>query len=337
MANFGMDGQIQAAEAKRENFSYGKAIREATAEAMRRLPEVLIFGEGITDSGAVFGTTAGLLEEFGPRRVVETPLSESAITGICTGAALAGLRPILVHQRVDFSLLGMDQLVNHAAKWSYMYDGRLSVPFVLRCIVGKGWGQAAQHSQSLQAIFAHVPGLKVVMPSSPADAAGLLLGSLEESCPVVIIEGRPLYALQEAVSLKAQPLGEAKILRPGRDLSVIGCSWLIPEILKAAEMVYPELNVEVIDLRTISPLDERTLVESAKRTRRVMVVDTAWRSFGISAEVSSLIHENCFGQLLKPVVRLALPDLPTPCSPFLEKMYYPDSTQIATQMRELAR
>lgn len=337
MANFGMDGHIQATETERENLTYGKAIREATAEAMRRRPEVMIFGEGITDSGAVFGTTAGLLEEFGPRRVVETPLSEAALTGICTGAAIAGLRPILVHQRIDFSLLGMDQLVNHAAKWSYMYDGRLKVPFVLRCIVGKGWGQAAQHSQSLQAMFAHVPGLKVVMPASPADAAGLLLGSLEENCPVVFIEGRPLYSLQEPVSLRPQKLGKAVVRRPGKNITVIGCSWLMPEILKAAESLSPGIDAEVIDLRSISPLDERTLVESAQRTRRVMVVDTAWRSFGISAEVSSLIHERCFSRLLKPVARLALPDVPTPCSPHLEKIFYPEANLIASQMRELAR
>jgi pyruvate dehydrogenase E1 component beta subunit len=335
MANFGMDGRIQATEAQPEKLNYGRAIREATAEAMRRRPEVVVFGEGITDSGAVFGSTAGLLEEFGSRRIVETPLSENALTGICTGAAIAGLRPILVHQRIDFSLLGMDQLVNHAAKWSYMYDGRLRVPFVLRCIVGKGWGQAAQHSQSLQAMFAHVPGLKVVMPASPADAAGLLLGALEESCPVVFIEGRPLYPLQGPVALKPEKLGEAKVLRPGKDLTVIGCSWLMPEILKAAEMVGPGINAEVIDLRSISPIDGATLTESAKRTRRVLVVDTAWRSFGISAEISALIHERCFGGLLKPVARLALPNVPTPCSPQLEKFFYPDANRIATQMREL--
>lgn len=336
MASFGMDGHTQPPEAT-EKVTFARAVRDATAEAMRRRPEILVFGEGITDSGAVFGSTAGLLEEFGPRRVVETPLSENAITGICTGAALAGLRPILVHQRIDFSLLGMDQLVNHAAKWSYMYDGRLRVPFVLRCIVGKGWGQAAQHSQSLQAMFAHVPGIKVVMPASPADAAGLLLGALEESCPVVFIEGRPLYSLQESFSSETARLGEAKVVRPGNDLTVIGCSWLMPEILKAAEILSPQISTEVIDLRSVSPLDRATLVESVNRTRSALVVDTAHRSFGISAEISAILHESCFGRLRKPVARLALPDVPTPCSPYLEKVFYPEATLIATRIRELVR
>lgn len=338
MSKFGMDGEILASrQTVAKKMSYGEALCDATTIAMRRSKDVIILGEGITDSGAVFGSTAGLLAEFGPKRVIETPLSEAAMTGICTGAALAGLRPILVHQRIDFTLLGMDQLVNHAAKWSYMYAGKLRVPFVMRCIVGKGWGQAAQHSQSLQALFAHIPGLKVVMPATPRDAKGLLLASLEDNNPVVFIEARPLYNLSEEVPSEyfREELGRAIVRRPGRDISVIGVSHLMPEILQAAELLRGEVDMEVIDLRSVSPLDTASLVASVQKTGHALVVDTAWKSFGISAEISARLHEQCFGVLKKPVQRLALPDVSTPCSPALEKAYYPNSMQICTQVREL--
>ena len=261
MDKFGMEGKVSAllpiitSNSKMISMSFGEALRDATAIAMRASPEVMILGEGITDSGAVFGTTAGLLEEFGPKRVIETPLSEAAITGICVGAALAGMRPILVHQRIDFSLLGMDQLINHAAKWRYMHAGKFSVPLVLRCIVGKGWGQAAQHSQSLQGLFAHIPGLKVVMPTTPSDAKGMLLSAIQDNNPVVFIEGRSLYASKEetASDFYSVPLGKAAIRRPGKDITVIGVSYMTEELLKAAEYLKNEIDIEVIDLRSVNP------------------------------------------------------------------------------------
>lgn len=341
LRKFSMDGKIEAGPFSTDEKSsclmtYGEAIRDATATAMRRRPEVLIFGEGITDSGSVFGTTAGLLQEFGPRRVIETPLSEAAITGICTGAAIAGLRPILVHQRIDFALLGMDQLVNHAAKWRYMYAGKFKVPLVIRCLVGKGWGQAAQHSQSLQALFAHIPGLKVVMPSTPHDAKGMLLAAIEDENPVVFIEGRSLYTLSEEVPAGyfSETLGAGVIRRKGSDLTLIGVSHLMPELLKAADNLRGEMDIEVIDLRSVSPLPVELLVGSVRRTGLAMVVDTGWKKFGIGAEISSLLHERCFAELKLPVERVGLPDSSTPCSSVLERLYYPSAPHLEQRLRD---
>jgi acetoin:2,6-dichlorophenolindophenol oxidoreductase subunit beta len=339
-----MDGEIQAphsapkeAKAGPRSMTYGEAIHDATVLAMRAWPEVLVIGEGITDSGAVFGTTSGLLAEFGPKRVIESPLSEAAVTGICTGAALAGLRPIYVHQRMDFALLGLDQLVNHAAKWRYMYAGKFSVPFVLRCIVGKGWGQAAQHSQSLQALFAHIPGLKVVMPATPTDAKGLLLAALQDGNPVVSIEARALYSAKEEVQEGhfTVPIGRASVRRPGRHITAIGTSYQVPELIKAAEALAPEMEVEVVDLRSINPFDEELLVRSVSKTGLALVADTGWKAFGIGAEISALLHERCFGRLKAPVMRIGLPAAPTPCSEALEKLYYPNSDLITRCLRDL--
>lgn len=343
---FGMDGAITENKMHKSDIvsgeqvlTYAEAIRDATHMAMKRDENILVFGEGVNDSGAIFGTTKGLHEEFGIHRMIETPLSENGITGICAGAAMGGLRPILIHQRVDFALLAMDQLFNHAAKWRYMTGGKVQIPFVLRCLIGKGWGQAAQHSQSLQATFAHFPGVRVLMPSTPSDAKGLLLAALQENNPTILLEARGLYSEKEPVAQNpfTTPIGKAAVRKVGSELTVIGSSYLMPEIMRVAQQLENEIDIEVIDLRTISPLDRETLTKSVSKTGRALVVDTSWKSFGISAEISALLHESCFDALDRPVMRLALPDVPTPCSPELEKYFYPSAASITQAILELAK
>jgi len=343
---FGMDGALTEVSknrveqtAKESILTYAEAIRQATFSAMKQDENIVVFGEGVNDSGAIFGTTKGLHEEFGTHRVIETPLSENGITGICAGAAMGGLRPLLIHQRVDFALLAMDQLFNHAAKWRYMTGGKIQIPFVLRCLIGKGWGQAAQHSQSLQATFAHFPGVKVLMPSTPSDAKGLLLAAIQENNPTILLEARGLYSEKESVALNSftTPIGKAAVRKLGSEITVIGSSYLMPEIMRVAQQLESEIDIEVIDLRTISPLDTETLTKSVQKTGRALVVDTSWKSFGISAEISALLHETCFDSLDRPVMRLALPDVPTPCSPELEKYFYPSAASITQAILELAK
>lgn len=334
---FGMEGPIsdaRLAPAGEEEITYAQALRDGLHEAMLASDSVFVVGEGVNDSGRIFGTTASLLETFGSRRVIESPLSENGMTGICVGAALAGLRPVMIHQRIDFALLAADQIINHAAKWAYMYDGKVSVPFVIRCIVGKGWGQAAQHSQSLHALFAHIPGLKVVMPATPEDAKGMLMSSIADNNPVLFIESRSLHATKGKVAKGAlyTPLHQAKVRRTGRDCTLIGVSYQVPMLLDLAESMKGHLDCEVIDLRSVSPLDNATIMASCLKTKKAAIVDIGHRSFGIGAEVSARIHEHCFGALEQPVLRIGLPHVPTPCGPSLERAFYPDLDSVREQV-----
>ena len=321
--------------------TYGEAIREALDQAMELSQDVFVMGEGVDDAGGIFGSTLGLAERFGPERCFDLPLSENAFTGAAVGAAMAGTRPVVVHQRLDFLLLTMDALVNHAAKWRYMFDGAAgSVPITVRAIVGKGWGQAAQHSQSLQAMFAHVPGLRVVMPATPFDAKGLLLSSIFGEDPVVYIEARSLYNANGPVPEQPYlvPFGKAHVRRKGDDVTLVANSYLVPEAINAAETLALEnISAEVIDMRTISPWDEETILESVDKTGRLVVLDTASQSFGISAEISATIHQRAFKTLKSPVERVTLPDTPTPCASNLEQLFYPTSDSVcAAAQRTLA-
>lgn len=310
---------------------FREAIAEAIVQAMERDEKVFVMGEGVTDSSGIFGTTLLAAKQF-PERVLEMPLSEALITGCGTGVALAGLRPVMVHARNDFLYLAMDQICNHAALWSEMHGGGIKIPWVIRAIVGRGWGNAAQHSQSLHSLFAHVPGLKVVAPSNAYRAKGLLVAAIEENSPVIFIEHRSLYESKRHVPEKyfSLPLHEALVCRPGKGDSVvahvsfIAVSFMVAEALMAAE-VLDEMGVdsEVVDVSSFKPLDANTICRSVRRTGRAVVLDTGWKSFGASAEISAIISENCFGDLRKPVVRLALPDAHAPCSPALEMAYYP--------------
>jgi acetoin:2,6-dichlorophenolindophenol oxidoreductase subunit beta len=311
--------------------SFGQAIGEATVIAMERDPSVFVMGVGVDDPGGIFGSTVAPHVRFGDARTFDTPISESCLTGMAIGAAVTGMRPVLVHARADFLLLTMDQLANHAAKWSYMCGGKRSVPILIRAVIGRGWGQAAQHSQSLQATLAHFPGLEVIMPASPHDAKGMILSALTGHAPVVCLEHRWLYDQQGPVpdGFYTVPIGSAAVVRPGRDVTIVAISQMVKEALAAASQLSERgVDAEVIDLRTIRPWDVETVCASAARTGRVVIADTGAVRFGVSAEIAQTITERLFSSLKGPVSRVGLPDAPTPCAPALEAAYYPAAADI---------
>lgn len=318
--------------------NFAEAINEALRQAMRLSDEVFVFGQLVDNPSGIFHTTTGLVEEFSERRVFDTPVAESAMTGVALGAGLAGMRPVLVHQRLDFMLFSMDMLVNWAALWRYKSGGKSGVPFTIRAVVGKGWGQGPQHSKSLQAWFAHVPGLRVAIPSTPFDAKGLLMGAVFGEDPTIIIEGRPLFSMVDVVPEEPYqvPFGKASVKRPGQDVTIIALGYMVPMALGAAERLAQEgISAEVIDPRTVVPMDEEALFESAARTGRVVVADPAWKSFGVSAEISARVTEKCFSYLKAPVVRVALPDTHAPTSAALERLFYPDEEDVVLAVRKV--
>lgn len=319
--------------------AYKEAIAEALVQAMEKDEKVFIMGEGVNDSTGIFGTTLPAHKKF-PDRVMDMPLSEALITGCGTGAALAGMRPVMVHARNDFLYLAMDQIANHAAFWSYMHGGNIKIPWVIRAIIGRGWGNAAQHSQSLQALFSHIPGLKVVMPATPYRAKGLLIAAIEDDSPVIFLEHRSLYHLGEDVvpeDYYSLPLEKSHILKEGKDVSFIATSFMAIEAMKAAQILKNQCGIqaEVVDVSSIKPLDKELVCESVKKTGKAIVLDTGWRSFGVSAEIAAMISEELFNELKSPVRRIALPDLPAPCSYALEKLYYPGVKDIINTALDL--
>ncbi|MGH7684950.1 MAG: alpha-ketoacid dehydrogenase subunit beta, partial [Vulcanimicrobiaceae bacterium] len=276
------------------SLTYVEALREALDQSLASDDRVYLMGLGVPDPKGIFGTTLGLQEKYGDRRVLDMPTAENGMTGVAIGSALVGMRPVMVHQRVDFALLALDQLVNNAAKWHYMFGGKQSVPLVVRLIVGRGWGQGPQHSQALQALFAHIPGLKVVAPATPHDAKGMLLAAIDDDDPVIFFEHRWLHPTFGHVPPEPYrvPLGKAHIAREGRDVTLISSSYFFIECLAAADALQARgIDVELIDLRTIRPLDRSTLIDSARKTGRVVVVDGGWRSFGVAAEIVAAISE----------------------------------------------
>lgn len=318
-------------EASRK-ITQAEAIREALEQAMAEDERVILIGEGVPDPKGVFGTTSGLQRRFGTERVFDMPLAENGMTGICIGAAIAGMRPVMVHQRIDFSLLCMDQIVNNAAKWHYMFAGQVCVPLVIRLIIGRGWGQGPQHAQSLQAMFAHVPGLKVVMPSSGYDAKGMLLEAIRNDNPVIFIEHRWLHDICDDVPVAPYtvPLDKAVIRRSGKDATLVAFSLMVVEALLVAKALAElGIDLEVIDARAVRPLDMTTIMESVSRTGTLIVADTAWKTGGIAGEVVAGIAETAFSSLRRPPLRVALPDIPAPTSPHLTKDYYPDALYLA--------
>jgi pyruvate dehydrogenase E1 component beta subunit len=319
--------------------TYAEAIREAVDQSMARDPRVFIIGEGVPDPKAIFGTTAGLREKYGSKRVFDMPLAENGLTGICVGAALSGMRPIMVHQRIDFALLAMDQLVNNAAKWHYMFDGKASVPLVVRVIVGRGWGQGPQHSQSLQGLFAQIPGLKVVMPTTAHDAKGMLLSAIADDNPVLFIEHRWLHHIRDAVPEEAYevPLGVARTLHPGTRVTVAAFSYMAMEAFAAARaLALQSIDVDVIDMRSVRPLDVDAVAVSVRRTGRLIVADTAFRTGGIAAELVAQVVEREYGSLKAAPVRIAAPDYPVPTSHYLARDYYPNALTIAEAILAVA-
>jgi pyruvate/2-oxoglutarate/acetoin dehydrogenase E1 component len=321
--------------------TFGQAVRAALREEMLRDERVFLLGEDIGVYGGAFGVTDGLLAEFGPERVRDTPISEAAIAGAAIGAALGGLRPVAEFQFFDFILLAMDQLVNQAAKIRYMFGGTVSVPLVVRGPAGSGTGAAAQHSQSLEALFTHIPGLKVVAPSTPADAKGLLTASMRDPNPVVFVEHKLLYKMKGEVpdGEHVIPLGVADIKRPGRDVTVVATQIMVPRALAAADTLAAEgIEVEVVDPRTLSPLDLPTIEGSVARTGRLVVVHEAVKSGGIGAEIAAAIAGSAaFDYLEAPITRLAGLPVPIPYNKDLERCAVPQEDDIAAAVRSIVR
>ena len=320
------------------SITYAQAINEALAQKIAADKDVFLIGQGVTSPWYVGATTAGLLERFGAERIIDTPVSENGVTGAAVGAALAGMRPVVVHPRMDFMYYAMDQIVNHAANWSYMFGGQLSIPLVIWGIVNRGGEQAAQHSQSIQAMFNHVPGLKLVMPSNPYDAKGLLIASIEDDNPVVFIDDRWLYDDTGEVpeEIYRVPLGKAAIRREGRDATIVASSYLVLKANEAAQSLDKEgISTEVIDLRSIKPLDITLLLNSVQKTGRLVIADGGWKTGGLAAELAALVMENSFSHLKAPVARVTLPDAPAPASRALEKVYYPGAEDIVAAVRRI--
>jgi len=318
--------------------SYCQAINEAISQEMERDSNVFVYGIGAPDHKKVFGTTQDLVEKFGKERCFDTPLSEDAMTGFGLGAALNGMRPIHIHLRVDFLLLAMNQLANIVSSWRYGSGGKMKVPLVIRAIIGRGWGQGFQHSKSMYSVFAHIPGLKVVMPTTPKDAKGLLISAIRDDNPVIVIEHRWLYWQEDEVPEESFtiPIGEPNILREGKDLTIVAISWMNIESLKAAEILEKRgLSIEIIDPRTITPFNDEVIVKSVKKTGRCIIVDNDWLHCGFSAEVAARVSEKCFGKLKYPIQRIGFAPIPCPTARHLENEFYPNAVKIIRTVEKM--
>jgi len=320
---------------KNRKLSYSLAINEALHQTMGTDNSVFLIGQGVKSPWYVGNTARGLLERFGPQKIIDTPVSENAITGCAVGAAIAGMRPVVVHPRLDFMLYALDPIINEAANWYYMSGGKISVPVVIWGIINRGGEQAAQHSQAFHSLFAHIPGLKVVMPSTPYDAKGLMVSAISDDNPVVFIDDRWLYAVEDYVpkEIYSVEIGKGVIRRNGKDVTLVSVSYMAYQSVKAAkELEKSGIDVEIIDLRSIKPIDKNLLFKSIKKTGKLVVADAGWKSFGFSAEISALAGES--GYLKLPVLRVALPDCPAPASRMLEKEYYPDYKKIVAAVKK---
>jgi pyruvate dehydrogenase E1 component beta subunit len=318
--------------------NFAEAIRDALSLEMERDPDVYIIGEDVGRFGNIFGVTKGLMDQFGKERVCDTPIAESAIIGTAVGSAACGLRPVAEIMYIDFIGVALDQLYNQAAKMRYMFGGKIKIPLVLRGSCGAGKGGAAQHSQSLESWFMHVPGLKVVIPSTPADAKGLLTASIRDDNPVVFLEHKLLYTTKGEVPAGEYliPLGKADIKREGRDLTIIATSRMVYFALNAAEKLAQEgIEVEIVDPRTLSPLDEETILESVKKTHRLVIVHEEVKFAGSGAEISAMVAENAIEYLDAPIVRIAAPFSPVPYSPVLESGFIPDEDKIIDAVKRV--
>ncbi len=318
--------------------TYAAAINEAMSEEMRRDENVFLMGEDVGLYGGAFGVSVGMFQEFGPMRVRDTPISEAVIAGAAAGAAVTGMRPIAEIMFSDFTTISMDQLVNQAAKMRYMFGGKAKVPMVLRTPGGSGTGAAAQHSQSLEAWFCHVPGLKVVVPSTPYDAKGLLKAAIRDDNPVMFFEQKLLYRKKGYVPEEDYivPLGVADIKREGRDLSLISYGRMVPLCLEVAEAMKNEYNIEVVDLRTLVPIDKATIIESVKKTGHVIIVHEACQTGGFGGEIAALIAQSeAFFSLDAPITRVCGLDVPIPYCPELEKHAVPTFNTLSSAIRKL--
>jgi pyruvate dehydrogenase E1 component beta subunit len=320
------------------NLQYSLAINEALHQMMKTNKDVILIGQGVKSPWYVGNTCRGLLERFGEHRVIDTPVSENAMTGAAVGASIAGMRAISVHPRMDFMFYAFDPIINEAANWRYMSGGNANVPVVIWGIINRAGEQAAQHSQALHAMFSHVPGLKVVMPSTPYDAKGLMIAAIKDDNPVIFIDDRWLYSIESNVpeEIYEVEIGKGIIRRSGTDLTLVSISYLAHESLKAAEELAKEgINVEMIDLRSAKPLDESLVIESVRKTGRLVIADGGWRTCGLAAEVTALVVEKVAKNLKSSVVRITLPDTPAPASRTLEEVYYKKSNDIVKEIKNL--
>jgi len=318
--------------------TFAQAINEALAEEMRRDPKVFIIGEDVAEAGTPFKVLSGLVQEFGKERVIDSPISEAGISGITVGAAMTGMRPVVDIMFGDFITLTMDQMVNQAAKIHYMSGGKLKVPMVMRTTLGATRRSAAQHSQSLHAWFSHIPGLKVVLPATPYDAKGLLKTAIRDDNPVVLFEDKLMYQLKGPVPEEEYtiPFGVADIKRQGKDITLVATSSMVQVSLSAAEILATaDISAEVIDVRTTVPLDKKTLIESAKKTTRAIVVDEGYERYGVTAEIASVIADGAFYYLDAPVKRMGAMDVPVPFSPVLEDQTVPTPESVAAMAKKL--
>jgi len=307
------------------NLSFSEAIRESIYQSMKSNKNTCIIGEGVPDPKSIFGTTKNLSQTF-PNRVFDMPLSENAVTGICIGLAINGFKPILVHQRLDFSFLSLDQIINNAAKWHFMFNKEYKVPIVIRMIIGRGWGQGPQHAQNFQALFSMIPGLKVIMPSTPYSVKGLLNSAIKDNNPIIFIEHRWLYSITEHVPTRYYnlPLEKSIILKKGFSLSLVAISFMVIESLKAIKIIekYLKISIELIDLSCLNPIDFRTIKSSIKKTRNLLIVDTANEISSIGSFIlSKLTQDDCKIFKNSPKV-MTTPNYPVPTSHFISKNYY---------------
>jgi len=323
---------------KRRFLTAASAILEATEICLAADPRVYLIGEGVADPKGIFGTTLGLIDRWGPERIVEMPVAENGLTGIAIGSALLGRRPIMVHQRVDFALLALEQLLNNAAKTFFVTNGHYRVPLVVRMIIGRGWGQGPEHSQVLEPIFAHVPGLKVVLPATPYDAKGMLIAAVEDDNPVIILEHRWVHHATANVppGRYTVPLSGPARVHAGNDVTVVASSYMVLEAMEAANAVAQVgIGVDLFDLRVLRPLDLGPILESVRRTGRLLVIDTGFKLYGIGAEIVATATQFCFSELLAAPSRIGLPDYPTPSSRGLVADYYPGSKHVLAAIASL--
>lgn len=317
--------------------TYTQAINEAIDQCMKRDDSIFVMGLGATYANGCDGTTAGLVDKY-PGRVFDMPCSENAVTGFCTGAALTGMRPVLYHGRVEFALFAFDQIVTQAAKWNYMFGGDSPVPVVIRVAVGRRWGDAPQHTQVLHSIFGHVPGLKVVIPSTPRSAKGLLISSILDNNPVVFLEHRWLYNVKESVPEEyySDSIDTCKIVKPGKDVTIVANSDTLIEALRCTELLRGSgIDPEIVDLVSVNPIDYRTIVESVTKTGRIIVLDVGTKACGIGSEIISHVCEKAFDNLLAPPVNIAAPNCPCPMSSALAESYYPTADTIIEHISEM--
>jgi acetoin:2,6-dichlorophenolindophenol oxidoreductase subunit beta len=318
--------------------TFAQALNHAHKLEMQRDANIYVAGEDVGVYGGIFGVTGGLLDQFGDKRVRDTPITESAIVGTAVGAAAAGLRPVIELMFVDFIGVAMDQLYNQAAKMKYMFGGKAKLPITLRTTCGAGMGAAAQHSQCLEAWFMHIPGLKVVMPSTPYDAKGLLISAIRDDNPVVFIEHKMLYGTQGEVPEDSYvvPLGKADIKREGKDITVVATAMMVGRALSAAEKLAADgISLEVVDPRTLSPLDEETILNSVKKTHRLLIVHEEVKFAGSGAEIAAMVAEKAFDYLDAPIVRVGAPFTPVPFSPALEQEFIPSEEKIIQAVKKM--